>query len=160
MYQDSEKYNTLSGRLKNYTMMKLMLGITIFSIGVMIFLFTVSQSAFFAVAIFMFVLAGFGNFMYYKKRARYYVSNFSADADKITIHYFDKDEPQQVTIKWSEFDYYFGSVKGDNYLVIWHKNVEIMKLYKTFGTHNSTLMSLNDAFQKYISPERIKNTVR
>jgi len=31
-----------------------------------------------------------------------------------------------------------------------------MKLYKTFGTHNSTLMSLNDAFQKYISPERIK----
>jgi len=70
MYQDSEKYNTLSGRLKNYTMMKLMLGITIFSIGVMIFLFTVTQSAFFAVAIFMFVLAGFGNFMYYKKRAR------------------------------------------------------------------------------------------
>jgi len=153
--QDTTKYNTLSGRLLSYFPLKLLLGIMILSIGLMSFLYYLSGSAFFIVAIFLFIVTTFSNFFFFKKRARFFISSYTTDNENITIHYFDKNERLHITAKWTEFDYYFGSIKGDNYLVIWHKNQEIMKLYKSVGNHKMTFNNLNSDYHKYISPERI-----
>ncbi len=152
------KYKTLKGRLKHYFPMKILAIALIFSSGITIAVFIISKSAFFLIPTVLFVVAFFANFAVYKKRGRFYIADYKTDTSGIEIIFYDNDTPKKLISSWETFNYYYGAVKGDNYLVIWYNDTEILKFYKSFGTHKLTFANLSDSFQKHIAPERIKRT--
>jgi hypothetical protein len=95
------------------------------------------------------------NIKIYRNRARFFLYDFSADTESINIIYYDKNESKQISIKWTELDFFFGRLKSERYLVIWHKNIEILKFFKTFANHAGKFSEIQNSFLKYIPQSRI-----
>lgn len=144
-------------RITHYYALIMLLAAMIFSILIVVFMAIITKVFFYGIVVVLFVFAFISNYYIYRKRARFYIFSFNAAPEQIEIKYYDQNQEKTLLTNWNDFDYYFGVVKGDNYLVVCKNGEEILKCYKSFGKHKNTFLALSEAFQKFIAPERIKN---
>jgi hypothetical protein len=150
------RYNSLSGRIKHYWPLKLLIASMVFSIAVVAGLFYLTGSVFFIIVLMMFVAATIANYIIFKKRGRFYLKQFSFSEKKFVFDYYDNDMLKQEAVKPEDFDYYFGPVRGDIYLVMWNQGKEFFKAYRSFGKHKLTFDKLHEQFLQNIPNEKIK----
>jgi len=155
---ENTKYDSHSSRYLNYYPTWL---VAILVLVLISFFSTFAKNAdnnVFYVISFLFSLVFVVNFLNYKSRSIYYIKSYKVTKNSIILSYFIKNDKQEIEIPWNDLDFQFGAVKGDQYLVIWNKEKQIIKIYKSFATHSKIFSELKDVFLDNISKDRVKES--
>jgi len=152
----NDKFTSYKTRFTHYYAFWVLIGVLSFSFISVLILGIFTSNFFFYFAAFMFIIVGFANLLVFSKRARFYISKFAANQEEISFTYYDKDNFNTISIKWSELDFCFGYVKGDQFLVIWKNKVQILKVYKSIANQTKILKELSTSILNHVPKERVK----
>jgi len=153
--QLNDQYASLNFRLFKYrpllilSVLMISLSTTLFILGIYIKLYSAS----FVSVFFLFGLVL--NFIAYKRRARFFISEFTTTTTIFKLNFYDRDTKNSIEVPWNVIDFYFGNTKGDVFLVIWVKNSQVFKVFRSFANHAQKFDELKELFKKYIPAERI-----
>ncbi len=150
---NNDKFITLDYRIKRNSTIRAIffsfIPITIIKLIIVIFY---SPSYLIFTTIFAFVL--FYNYIILKKRCSQYLSSFKVEDDAITLYFYHENTPFEMTVFWRDFDFCFGRLKEEKYLVIAQNSKIILKLFESVADHHEKFDRLRILLTKYVSKHK------
>jgi hypothetical protein len=130
------------------------IGFLVFVIMNLIYLF-LTKSYFFIYFNLLILLPLVAILMISKKRAIFYLTNFSMDSSKIIFEYYEKDNFKTCSILWKDIGFYYKSMKNEGVFSIYQSNDKLMTFYLKMANHEKLLRELYDTFFQYFPKEEI-----
>ncbi|TAD96557.1 MAG: hypothetical protein EAZ97_13855 [Bacteroidetes bacterium] len=154
----SDKFSSFSYRVRNNIYLKTLSVAFAFNFVILISVGIENDMSYILLIALFLIPIFYLNYKMFEKRGQQYLAMFSADQDKITINYYQKDIPMQISILWQDFDFCFGKMKHEEYLVIWDRNCLVLKLFKSFADHKAKFENLYSEIDKYVPANRISES--
>lgn len=138
------------------TLLLILLGGLVVSSIIIFKLFGTSPISF--VIIFFFVLVTGINLLILYSKAKYTLTEIIEGKDDITFRYTYKNEPQTITVRYSDLDFCFKHIKGGVIFVLWEQKQLKLKLFSYVADHQQKFVQLNQILRNNMPSERIRET--